>query len=398
MGRRTDRAAQAAEAAEEQYAAVLEEARREARDELYPVIEAQVRAEVEAQVRAEVEKAAEGQVETQVRAEIAAAAERRTAAAVEQQAVERELAELVAAVAKPVRYAGRRPHFVTVMGQKGGVGKTPAAVALSHFLSTHRGDRVAAMDCNRDLGTLWNRMVPPEVPYPPTMIDLAAQIRAGHGTTDWAWLEQWHGHAGRVNLFTNRAGKVNAVEDMPVEDYVLTRDLVARSHHIVVQDMGTSVASPLAQAALEVTDTVVIASSLDGGTLADTLAMVTAMSGFQQTFKNRQPIDFGPMADGRYAHLLPDALVVLVPAHTEPLNPDFVNECVGWLKGVVGLVVEIPRDQHMGAAVLDWDKMSLPVVKEYLRGAGHIAAQLTRPALERAGRLDDTEHVPGVAS
>lgn len=63
----------------------------------------------------------------------------------------RDLRERVAA---PVTGCER----IAVLSRKGGVGKTTTALMLGHLLASHRQDRVVAVDCNPEAGSLGHRV------------------------------------------------------------------------------------------------------------------------------------------------------------------------------------------------------------------------------------------------
>lgn len=285
-----------------------------------------------------------------------------------------ELPALIDAITRPWMAGVPGVHRVTTMGPKGGPGKTTASVCLALTLSELRGEVVAILDGNQHTGSARKRLVPESHPVPLPIVDLAPGAEAGIVRPEWPELARYSDLVGRLHLLSNAAASLTRVESMSGEAWTPVVELVSRAAQIVVSDMGTSIAGPVAVAALDLTDTLVIATEMTQDTLEMTVEIVSALAGQPMSYRP-DPDDYSAVDDGRYAELVAGAVVVVSPGKGDRDRSDLAD-LLDWLNSVCAAVVEIPRDQHFGLGTLiDLSALSTPARLAHLRVAAHVASR-----------------------
>jgi MinD-like ATPase involved in chromosome partitioning or flagellar assembly len=152
-----------------------------------------------------------------------------------------------------------RPNVIALASPKGGVGKTTSTFLLGNLLCTHLNLRVVAVDANPDFGTL-GRLPPDERRSERSLVDLIDH-------TDTLRT------AAELNRFVSRLPTGLHVLAAPPEAEFTERlgperygELVAFLscfYEVVLLDLGTGVAGPLARFALERADQVVLVTTPD---------------------------------------------------------------------------------------------------------------------------------------
>lgn len=289
------------------------------------------------------------------------------------QALATEIADLSRAVTQPVLSRAPGTHRIVVIGAKGGVGKTTAAAALSLALAELRGETVAALDGNPDTGTLRRRLVPGATPIPESIIDLAAALASGALAPEWPALARYCDLVGRLRVFSNQGADRTLVEAMPGDVFGAALAMVSRAAQIVVCDMGTSVTSSLAAAALDAADSLVIATDLDHADLDATVEILSGLAG-QPLSRRANAAGESTVMDGRYADLIAGAVVVAAPSRIEQDSVEFAPY-LDWLRQACCAVVTPPRDPLLSAARIQWNWLLPATRREYLRALVVIAAR-----------------------
>lgn len=164
----------------------------------------------------------------------------------------------------------RRPiqgcRRVAVVSRKGGVGKSTITALAGAALAALRGDRVVAVDCNPDAGTL------------------AYRVARDHERTITDLLADWPGSVDRyqdVHRYTSQdpesrlevvASNVDprVTGSLTAEDYRQALAGLERHFTLILIDTGTDIRHAAARTALDVADQliVVVAPSLDGARAA----------------------------------------------------------------------------------------------------------------------------------
>lgn len=262
-------------------------------------------------------------------------------------------------------------HRVTVICPKGGVGKTTVSAAMAHMLSQLRGEIVAVVDGDLTKGTLRKRLVRADRATPAPLMDLAARATRGEACPEWTWLAGWHDLVGRLRVFANEGVPASRAEAMPGNDYASVIALLSRAAQIVVQDMGTAMSTPVARAALETADTLVIATDRTRDCLEATIEAVAEYA-----------------ESRRYRELVTGAVVVVNPSRDEGHDTADVADLLDWLVRMTGgLVVPVPRDPHLATGdLIDWGAIRRETRVSYLEATAHVAARfsLYPPSLKYA--------------
>jgi MinD-like ATPase involved in chromosome partitioning or flagellar assembly len=150
-----------------------------------------------------------------------------------------------------------RPNVIALISPKGGVGKTTSTFLLGNLLATHLTLRVVAVDANPDFGTL-ARLSPDERRSERSLADLLA---------DASRLKT----AAELNPYVSRQPTGLHLLGAP-RDAELTATLgpdrygelvafLSSFYEVVLLDLGTGVAGPLARFAIERADQVVLVTT-----------------------------------------------------------------------------------------------------------------------------------------
>jgi MinD-like ATPase involved in chromosome partitioning or flagellar assembly len=168
---------------------------------------------------------------------------------------EREEAELE-------RLLGQQPtvsraNLAAVISPKGGVGKTTCSFVLGNLIADRLRLRVVAVDANPDFGTL-AALAPGRTRCPYTLADLLANIEQIHTATE---LRRY------VSALPSGLHLLGAPADPDVmarlgpDAYGELVALLATFYDLVLLDLGTGVAGPLAQFAIARADQAVIVTT-----------------------------------------------------------------------------------------------------------------------------------------
>jgi MinD-like ATPase involved in chromosome partitioning or flagellar assembly len=168
---------------------------------------------------------------------------------------EREEAELERLLAQ--QPALTRANVAAVISPKGGVGKTTCSFVIGNLIADRLRLRVIAIDANPDFGTLAAlASEPARCPY--TLADLLANIEQIHTATE---LRRY------VSALPSGLHLLGAPDDAAVmtglgpDAYGELLALLATFYDLVLLDLGTGVAGPLAQFAIARADQAVIVTT-----------------------------------------------------------------------------------------------------------------------------------------
>ena len=152
-----------------------------------------------------------------------------------------------------------RPNTVAVISPKGGVGKTTSAFVLGNLLADRLRLRVVAVDANPDFGTL-AALAPAEARSRRTLADLLAD------SDQLATAAQLRPYVTPLptGLHLLAAPSDPLVADRLEPDaYGGLLALLQVFYELVILDLGTGVAGPLAQLAIERSDQLVLVTTPD---------------------------------------------------------------------------------------------------------------------------------------
>jgi MinD-like ATPase involved in chromosome partitioning or flagellar assembly len=168
---------------------------------------------------------------------------------------EREEAELEQLLG--LQPAVSRPNVAAVISPKGGVGKTTTAFVVGSLIADRLRLRVVAVDANPDFGTL-AALAPKKVRCERTLADLLADIEQVHTAAE---LRQ-HVSALPSGLHVLGAPRdPRVMERLGPESYGELLALLSTFYELVILDLGTGVAGPIAQAAISRADQLVLVTT-----------------------------------------------------------------------------------------------------------------------------------------
>ncbi|MBJ7329179.1 MAG: AAA family ATPase [Solirubrobacteraceae bacterium] len=150
-----------------------------------------------------------------------------------------------------------RPNTVALISPKGGVGKTTATFVVGDLLSSHLKLRVVAVDANPDFGTL-ARLGTPERLADRSLADLledADRIRTAAELNAYVSRQP----SGLHVLAAPRDAELTA--SLGPERYGELVAFLSCFYEVVLLDLGTGVAGPLARFAVERADQVVLVTT-----------------------------------------------------------------------------------------------------------------------------------------
>jgi MinD-like ATPase involved in chromosome partitioning or flagellar assembly len=179
---------------------------------------------------------------------------------------EREEAELERLLAQ--QRAVSRANVAAVISPKGGVGKTTSAFVIGNLLADRLRMRAIAVDANPDFGTL-AALAPDKARCERSMAELLTDIEGIHTTAD---LRRY------VSALPSGLHLLAAPSDAEVmarlgpDAYGELLALLSTFYELVLLDLGTGVAGPLAQFAIRRADQVVLVTTPEWVTSTAVLA------------------------------------------------------------------------------------------------------------------------------
>ena len=181
-----------------------------------------------------------------------------------------------------------RPNTIALISPKGGVGKTTSTFVVGNLLATHLKLRAIAVDANPDFGTL-ARLAPDDRRAERSLADLledAERLRT----------------AAEIGAYVSRLSTGLHVLGAPA-DGALTASLgperygelaafLSTFYDVVLLDLGTGVAGPLARFAIERADQVVLVTSPEWVTSSVVLGALSHLQHERTTVAiNRSRVD-----------------------------------------------------------------------------------------------------------
>lgn len=150
-----------------------------------------------------------------------------------------------------------RANVVAVISPKGGVGKTTSAFVLGNLVADRLRLRVVAVDANPDFGTLAS-LAPDRLRCERTLAELLAEIEQVNTAAD---LRRYVSAlpSGLHVLGSSRSPEV--MERLGPEAYSELLALLSTFYELVILDLGTGVAGPIAQFAIRRADQVVLVTT-----------------------------------------------------------------------------------------------------------------------------------------
>jgi MinD-like ATPase involved in chromosome partitioning or flagellar assembly len=150
-----------------------------------------------------------------------------------------------------------RANVVAVVSPKGGVGKTTSAFVLGNLIADRLRLRVIAVDANPDFGTLAD-LAPEEVRCRRCLADLLADIDGIHTAAD---VRRYVSALPSGLHLLASPREAEAMARLGPDAYGDALALLSTFYELLVLDLGTGVAGPLAQFAIDRADQVVLVTT-----------------------------------------------------------------------------------------------------------------------------------------
>jgi MinD-like ATPase involved in chromosome partitioning or flagellar assembly len=150
-----------------------------------------------------------------------------------------------------------RANLVAVVSPKGGVGKTTSAFVIGNLIADRLRLRVVAVDANPDFGTLAD-LAPEDARCGLSVADLLSDIDGIHTAAD---LRRYVSTLPSGLHLLASPRDADAMAKLGPDAYGDALALLATFYELVVLDLGTGVAGPLAQFAIDRADQVVLVTT-----------------------------------------------------------------------------------------------------------------------------------------
>jgi MinD-like ATPase involved in chromosome partitioning or flagellar assembly len=150
-----------------------------------------------------------------------------------------------------------RANVVAVISPKGGVGKTTSAFVIGNLIADRLRLRVVAVDANPDFGTLAS-LAPDRLRCERTLADLLADIEQVHTAAEL------RGYVSALPSGLHLLGaprNPEVMERLGPDSYGELLSLLSTFYELVILDLGTGVAGPIAQFAIRRADQIVLVTT-----------------------------------------------------------------------------------------------------------------------------------------
>jgi MinD-like ATPase involved in chromosome partitioning or flagellar assembly len=207
---------------------------------------------------------------------------------------EREEAELERLLG--LQPAVSRSNVAAVISPKGGVGKTTTAFVVGSLIADRLRLRVVAVDANPDFGTLAS-LTPKRVRCERTLADLLADIEQVHTAAE---LRQYVSALPSGLHVLGAPRDPRAMEQLGPQSYGELLALLSTFYELVILDLGTGVAGPIAQFAISRADQLVLVTTPEWVTGSLVLAALEHLEHERTTvacnkFYARRPADLAEL-------------------------------------------------------------------------------------------------------
>jgi MinD-like ATPase involved in chromosome partitioning or flagellar assembly len=189
-----------------------------------------------------------------------------------------------------------RPNVAAVISPKGGVGKTTTAFVVGSLIADRLRLRVVAVDANPDFGTLAS-LTPKRVRCERTLADLLADIEQVHTAAE---LRQYVSALPSGLHVLGAPRDPCAMERLGPQSYGELLALLSTFYELVILDLGTGVAGPIAQFAISRGDQLVLVTTPEWITSSLVLAALEHLEHERTTvacnkFYARRPADLAEL-------------------------------------------------------------------------------------------------------
>ena len=259
-----------------------------------------------------------------------------------------------------------RPMQVMVAQPLGGVGKTMCSIGLGSTFGIHSGQQTLVWDNNEMMGT--------------------AGVRTNaNGSTSTVWdllnvLESFETVAarkGELSYYTRHQGNnqfsvlvadedADRMKSIGAEEFNRIHTVVSRFYDTIIVDTGNNTRSANWLASIEVTDQLVIPTTLKQNAVVSALRMIEQLESMSERTGNPH-----------YKNLVENAVVLVTQGGGAKTTSREQAELRTILASAVRTLVDIPYDKALDTgSIIDWQLVADPARRAFERAAAEIAAGL----------------------
>ena len=255
---------------------------------------------------------------------------------------------------------------IVFAGEKGGSGKTPAAVGAARIWDRWRGEQITLLDPNPHGGTTRHRVVRPGVPQPAMRLSELGAHAAQPGRFDYLPALADYSEIvenTRIRLVTQDGVDSRRRQWMPAAEHGAARAVLARYSQLLLIDAGTGVDDDASRSAYAGADHLVWSVK------ADPASMQRAEDGLREVRR----AGFGDLV----------ARAVVLWTQSDPsMDQDALKQAGGldFYRQHCATVVRLPYDKHLVSGRIDLDQLRPATLNAELKMAAAVTEQFGQPA------------------
>ena len=259
-----------------------------------------------------------------------------------------------------------RPMQIMVAQPLGGVGKTTCSVGIGSTFGIHSGQHAIVWDINEMMGTLGVRTNANESTR--TVWDLLNVL---------AKFETIEARKGDFTYYTRHQGKnqfsVLASDEDPdrmksigADEFNRIHTVVSRFYDTIIVDTGNNTRSANWLASIEVTDQLVIPTTLKRNAVVSALRMIEQLESMTERTGNTH-----------YKNLVDNSVVIVTQGGGAKVSAAEQADLREKLGSAVRTIIDIPYDGALDTgSIIDWQLVGDPARRAFERATAEIAAGL----------------------
>ncbi len=259
-----------------------------------------------------------------------------------------------------------RPMQIMVAQPLGGVGKTTCSVGIGSTYGIHSGQHAIVWDINEMMGTLGVRTNANESTR--TVWDLLNVLEK---------FETISARKGDFTYYTRHQGKnqfsVLASDEDPdrmksigADEFNRIHTVVSRFYDTIIVDTGNNTRSANWLASIEVTDQLVIPTTLKRNAVVSALRMIEQLESMSERTGN-----------AHYKNLVDNAVVIVTQGGGAKVSTAEQADLREKLGSAVRTIIDIPYDPALDTgSIIDWQLVGDPARRAFERATAEISAGL----------------------
>ncbi|MEW1857442.1 AAA family ATPase [Pseudarthrobacter oxydans] len=256
-----------------------------------------------------------------------------------------------------------RPMQIMVAQPLGGVGKTTCSVGIGSTFGIHSGQNAIVWDINEMMGTLGVRTNANESTR--TVWDLLNVLEK---------FETIEARKGDFTYYTRHQGKnqfsVLASDEDPdrmksigADEFNRIHTVVSRFYDTIIVDTGNNTRSANWLASIEVTDQLVIPTTLKRNSVVSALRMIEQLESMSERTGNPH-----------YKNLVDNAVVIVTQGGGAKVSAAEQADLREKLSSAVRVIIDIPYDGALDTgSIIDWQLVGDPARRAFERATAEIA-------------------------